>query len=98
MVSSDQVGVRKPHSVIFQQALTELGVKPENAMHVGDRLQADIEGARHAGLTAVWMRRARPTEEEAPIGVNAPHYTISGLSQLRYLPPLVEARGANNIQ
>lgn len=98
VVSSDQVGVRKPHSVIFQQALTELGVKPENAMHVGDRLQADIEGARHAGLTAVWMRRARPTEEEAPIGVNAPHYTISGLSQLRYLPPLVEARGANNIQ
>ena len=93
VVSSDQVGVRKPHSAIFQQALTELGVKSENAIHVGDRLQADIEGARQAGLTAVWMRRARPAEEEVPKGVNAPDYTISGLSQLRYLPPLVAARG-----
>ena len=98
VVSSDQVGVRKPHSAIFQQALIELGVKSENAIHVGDCLQADIEGARQAGLTAVWMRRARPAEEEVPKGVNAPDYTISGLSQLRYLPPLVAARGTINDQ
>jgi putative hydrolase of the HAD superfamily len=41
-VFSDEVGFNKPHRLIFERALTELRVKPQEAIHVGDLLQTDI--------------------------------------------------------
>jgi putative hydrolase of the HAD superfamily len=58
-VFSSELGVRKPHPRIFEVALEALGVAPERALFVGDRLDADIAGARQAGMTtaqALWFR------------------------------------------
>jgi HAD superfamily hydrolase (TIGR01549 family) len=52
-VYSSDVGVRKPAPEIFLRALTELGVEPHLAMHVGDRLEADVAGAANLGMTTV---------------------------------------------
>ena len=52
-VWSEEVGARKPQPEIFLRALDQLGVEPEDAMFVGDRLETDIRGAGDVGLTTV---------------------------------------------
>ena len=54
---SQQVGVEKPHAAIFLSALERLGVEPAEAVHVGDRKLEDVEGARAAGLEALWLAK-----------------------------------------
>ncbi len=46
----------KPHADAFRALLTAVGVDPEDAMFVGDRLHDDIAGAKAMGMRAVWMR------------------------------------------
>ncbi len=53
VVLADEVGWRKPDPRIFSAALSVLGVAPAEALHVGDRLDADVRGAAGAGLTTV---------------------------------------------
>jgi HAD superfamily hydrolase (TIGR01509 family) len=53
IVFSDEVGARKPDPAIFLRALGGLGVDPLDAMYVGDRLEADVQGAAAVGMTTV---------------------------------------------
>jgi putative hydrolase of the HAD superfamily len=58
-VFSSEIGFKKPHPAIFERALSALGVEPENACFVGDRLYEDVRGAGELGLTtvqALWFR------------------------------------------
>lgn len=59
IVVSEEVGYRKPQPEIFLHALAQLGVEPEHAMFVGDRLDTDVQGAARVGMTtvqALWFR------------------------------------------
>lgn len=47
----------KPDPEIFRRACARLGVPPEGALHVGDSLKEDYEGARSAGLEALLIDR-----------------------------------------
>jgi putative hydrolase of the HAD superfamily len=49
---SDEVGVPKPGGEIFAKVLAELGVRPPEAIHVGDLKRTDIAGARDMGMHA----------------------------------------------
>ena len=55
---SGELGVAKPHRKIFRTACATLGVHPAQAVHVGDRLDMDAQGARDAGLHGVWLDRS----------------------------------------
>jgi putative hydrolase of the HAD superfamily len=66
VLSSAAVGAAKPEPEIFHAALERVGVRPEEAIHVGDSLAEDVEGARAAGLRAVLLDRRRAG---APPGV-----------------------------
>jgi putative hydrolase of the HAD superfamily len=58
-VFSSEVGRRKPDPTIFRAALDRLGVAPEEALHVGDRLYEDVRGAAGVGMRtvqALWFR------------------------------------------
>lgn len=55
---SSDVGFRKPDPRIFQAALEALGVPPGRTVFVGDEPEADIAGARAAGLRTVWVNRS----------------------------------------
>lgn len=67
IVISAEVGVRKPDPGIFKLALDRAGVRPEEALHVGDLLEEDVQGARRAGLRAVLIdRKKRITAPAAP--------------------------------
>lgn len=52
-----EAGASKPDSRIFQRALEAMQVSPEQALHVGDSIPRDVEGARKAGLTPVLLDR-----------------------------------------
>ena len=54
---SARVGFQKPHRGIFEHALEQLHVAPEQAWHVGDSYKADVVGARRMGITPVLIDR-----------------------------------------
>lgn len=89
IVISGEAGVRKPDAAIFERALAALGVAPGAALHVGDNLDADVRGARGAGLVAVWLNRAGTARgvEGASGGVSGhvdaePHFEVRSLAEL----------------
>ena len=77
VVISEEVGLSKPRPGIFQLALDRLGVKPRDALMVGDGINSDIRGANNAGIDACWLN---PTGRALPEGVHA-EYQISDIRQ-----------------
>jgi len=75
-LSSAEVGAPKPDTEIFARALALAGARPEEAMHVGDDVEADVGGARAAGLEPVLIDRDGSLE--APPGVRR----IASLAEL----------------
>ena len=65
-VASAELGAAKPDPAIFAHALGLAGSAPELAWHAGDSLEADVAGARAAGVTPVFVARHG---EPAPPGV-----------------------------
>ncbi len=57
VISSANVGCRKPDPVIFEHALERLNVASGNAVHVGDRPDADGDGASAAGIRPLIIDR-----------------------------------------
>jgi putative hydrolase of the HAD superfamily len=74
VVTSARAGAAKPDPRIFEQALELADVAAADAVHVGDSIENDVEGARALGIRAVLVARHGP----APDGVEA----VSSLAQL----------------
>ena len=55
VLDSRVVGVEKPDPRIFQMALEQAGVGPEEAVYIGDLYSIDVLGARAAGLDAILL-------------------------------------------
>jgi len=55
ILDSDVVGSRKPDTRIFEVACAVVGVRPEEAVHVGDSPGADVAGAQAAGVRPVLL-------------------------------------------
>jgi putative hydrolase of the HAD superfamily len=53
VVTSVEVGTRKPHPAIFRHALDALGLEPADAIYVGDSYADDWVGAGAAGLSCI---------------------------------------------
>jgi HAD superfamily hydrolase (TIGR01549 family) len=50
---SNEGGRSKPDRRVFGRVLAELGVRPDEAAHVGDSMRTDIAGAHQAGMLAI---------------------------------------------
>jgi putative hydrolase of the HAD superfamily len=55
VLDSAEVGVEKPNARIFQMALERAGLRPGQAVYVGDLYSVDVLGARAVGLPAVLL-------------------------------------------
>jgi putative hydrolase of the HAD superfamily len=55
LIVSETIGASKPDPAIFQVALTRVGARADEAVMIGDSWTADIEGARAAGIRAIWF-------------------------------------------
>ena len=74
VVTSAEVGEAKPSPRVFERALAVARVPPGEALHVGDKVDNDVQGAAAAGVRAVLLQR----ESDPPAGVE----TIRSLSEL----------------
>ena len=63
---SDEERLSKPAKAIFDRTLERLGSAAHGAIHVGDHHRNDVEGAKRAGLRAIWLRRNDSKPEVAP--------------------------------
>ena len=81
VITSAQVGSRKPQPAIFDLACGLAGTAPEDTIHVGDGLEEDVAGARGAGIEPVLIRRSGEGPA-VPAGVEV-------IRTLRELPPLL---------
>ncbi|HEV2858509.1 MAG TPA: HAD family hydrolase [Solirubrobacterales bacterium] len=61
---SDETGHYKPAPQAFEAALTALGVRPEEALHVGDLRRTDIFGAAGLGMKTVRYRGMHDDSDE----------------------------------
>ena len=59
-VVSEGAGLRKPDPAIFRLAATRAGLPLDRAWMIGDSADADIGGARAAGVPGIWLHRNRP--------------------------------------
>ncbi len=57
VVSSAGAGARKPDPAIFAPALELAGCGPEEALHVGDTPEEDVDAARAAGIAVLLLDR-----------------------------------------
>lgn len=57
VVSSASAGAAKPAREIFDAAVRAGGANAAETLHVGDHPLHDVQGARDAGLRAVWVNR-----------------------------------------
>lgn len=57
VITSAEAGAAKPDPAIFSRALSVAGTSASAALHVGDRLDEDVAGARAAGIEPVLVVR-----------------------------------------
>lgn len=84
---SEVVGAEKPHPAIFRHALDEAGVTASRAVHVGNRLDTDVRGARETGLRTVWVLRGEAPPEPTAEQLAEPDAAIRTLAEL---PPALD--------
>jgi putative hydrolase of the HAD superfamily len=74
-----ELGLAKPHPAIFTHTAEKLGVQPEECLMIGDNAEADIAGAKAAGMRAAWFNREGwPLPEGCP----EPDYVIADLREI----------------
>ena len=56
VVTFDDTGERKPSALPFKKALEQLGLKPEEVLHVGDWPERDIAGAKALGMKTAFAK------------------------------------------
>ena len=99
LIISDRVGYLKPSAGIFQHAFKLLGVTPGEAVHVGDSVPADVEGAKGVGMRPVLMERSVPGSRASSVSPPGDHPDVPRIADLwqlvdmlgldRPLPPAV---------
>ncbi|MGB5102209.1 MAG: HAD family hydrolase [Steroidobacteraceae bacterium] len=73
-LAAREAGMLKPDPRIFRLLLERAGLEPRQAVHVGDDPEADVEGARRAGIVPVWLNRpgsSWPRDTDLPLAVRS---------------------------
>ena len=78
-LAARDAGMLKPDPRIFTMLLEAAGVTAWQALHVGDDPEADVEGARRAGIRPVWVNR---DDDDWPATLAAPEHIVGSLAEL----------------
>ncbi len=65
ILASAVFGAAKPSPKIFQEALRLAGVEAHEAVHVGDSLVDDVQGALAAGIAAIFIDRKKSNRSQS---------------------------------
>lgn len=87
VLTSVDANSRKPDEKIFQIALSAIGVNPEEAIMVGNRISSDILGGNEMGMRTILFR----WNERYPERVNSPQERPTRIiKSLKDLPKVLE--------
>ena len=81
---SEAMGAHKPDSRIFTSALEQAHASPDQAVHVGDNLRADIAGAIGAGLSGLLFdpKGARTKKLADDASLTKPTHIVQSLTEV----------------
>ena len=82
IVISQEIGIEKPTKEIFDAALEKLSSKAENAIMVGNRIDADVVGANKLGMKSVWFKWNYCYQETVIYGKERPNFVIKSFPEL----------------
>jgi putative hydrolase of the HAD superfamily len=78
-LTAREAGMLKPDPRIFEILLGRAGLRAGETAHVGDDAEADVEGARRAGVLPIWLNREGVAW---PLCSPAPRLVVAGLDEL----------------
>lgn len=87
--SSADVGISKPAPDMFHAALRHCRIDAHEAIHVGDNLVDDIQGAASIGIHTIWTNHAN---DELPDATHPPSEIVSHLKELPDAVDNIQAR------
>ncbi len=79
VLTSAACGFRKPHPHIFKLALNHWNFSPSQCVMIGDRLDADVQGAQQAGIKGIWLTRRTHQKQDSS---TQPDGILNNLSEL----------------
>jgi FMN phosphatase YigB (HAD superfamily) len=85
LVISDEVAVSKPQPEIFQFALKQAGITPDEAVMVGNDYFNDVEPAKWLGMRTIWIERDDPYAPGA-LPIQDPWAADARISSLSEIP------------
>jgi putative hydrolase of the HAD superfamily len=88
-IVSGDYGYRKPDQRLFATGLKALGVRPDQAIYVGNDMYHDVFGAQQAGMRAIFWPTQFGKKAHADV---APDYIIYSFAQLRDAVSFLAAR------
>ncbi len=83
IISSKEIGLRKPNPRLYQVALQQMGVSTDQAIFIGHKV-SELEGAQAVGLKTVAFNYDRSAQAD---------YYIENFSDLLTLPTIAPANG-----
>jgi len=89
VVTSSDVGFRKPDARFFSAALDKCGFGRDEVLFIGNQLNSDIKGANDFGIKNVWLSGAAYKSKEDTLSSDkvTPTYTINSLLEV---PAIIE--------
>lgn len=82
VVISGEVGWKKPSLRIFEVALSQLSIKPEEAVFIGDDYEVDIIGAKKVGMKTILLSKEPINNEKADVKIKHLKELSSAIRQL----------------
>lgn len=77
VITSEEAGVKKPNSEIFNFAFQKTGAIPQESIMIGDDYEVDIIGAQNVGMNQIFFDPFKET------GKNGSTYYINSLKEIK---------------
>ena len=78
-IAARQVGALKPDPAIFRKVIEGTDLRAHEVVYVGDDPELDVEGARGAGMQAIWVDRQG---SEWPLHIAPAAHSVRSLTEL----------------
>ena len=84
---SSQAGFAKPRREVFEAALAKHGLRPAEALHVGDSVRLDFEAAAAVGMSAALVDRGLAS----PVSIEDRRARIRSLAYLKEVTQVLDS-------
>jgi len=78
----EPISIGKPEPILYQQALTKLGIQADQTIAIGDRLDTDILGAVNAGMRSIMVLTGVSTEQDITEITYQPTWVMADIQEV----------------